>query len=108
MKSLVETIKIIAEESGKKVEGTNCGNCRFFTGAKVDAGSLKTNDQGGIDSPDPEHLKLAKEGDLITLPGRGQPTAARACAHKKIDQVVTDRMCCAYWDNPGARREWKE
>lgn len=106
--SLVETVKIVLEGKSDVVTGTNCGNCKFFTGPKVDVDSLKCNPQGGIDSPDSEHLKLAKENDLITLPGSSKPTVSRACAHPKIDQVVTDRMCCALWDNPGARREWKE
>lgn len=106
--SLVESVKTILEGKSNVVTGTNCGNCKFFTGPKVDVDSLKCNPQGGINAPDSEHLKLAKENDLITLPGGSdKPTNARACAHKKIDQVVTDRMCCALWDNPGALREFK-
>lgn len=108
MATLRKSIVNILLERKEAIAGTNCGNCKFFTGAKVAVKDLKLNDQGGVAAPDSEHLALAKKGDLVTLPMAGSPDEARVCGHKEIDQVVTDHMCCAYWDNPGAMREWKE
>ena len=82
--------------------GTNCGNCRFFTGRKVPLDDL--NDQGGFKGADNER---AEDGDLITLPGNHRPIHGRLCSHPKIIQRVNDRMCCAYWDARGVIREWK-
>lgn len=108
MTTLRKSIVSILEGRQNTICGTNCGNCKFFTGTKVAVKDLKLNDQGGVAASDAEHLALAKKGDLVTLPMAGKPTEACVCEHKEIDQVVTDHMCCAYWDNPGAKREWKE
>lgn len=107
MKTLAHQIRIVLEGKQDTVTGTNCGNCKFFTGKKAEL-QENLNEQGGVKSPDAEHLALAKKGDLITLPGDAKPTDTRMCAHKEIDQFVNDRMCCAYWDNPGAYREFKK
>lgn len=105
--SLVETVKHILEGKNEVVTGTNCGNCKFFTGNKVPV-LENLNQQGGIASRGADDLALAKKGDLITLPGKEQPIDARECAHPEIKQPVNNRMCCAYWDNPGAYREFKK
>lgn len=88
------------------VRGTNCGNCRFFGGHRP--GKKPSLDpQGGI-RIEGAALKRAETADLITLPGRAAPGEDHICAHPKVDQPVNNRMCCAFWDNPGARREWEE
>ena len=88
------------------VSGTNCGNCGFFAGKEVKPDSF--NKQGGVDAPDAKHLAMAKRADLITLPGTAKPKMCRVCAHTKVAMPVTDRMCCAFWDNPGAYREFDD
>lgn len=80
------------------------------------------NGIGGLSYPsDLEHI--AKEVDLITLPkdvagtNCGNCSFARAmdkstgryqCVNPKINLPVTDRMCCALWDNQGAVRQWQK
>lgn len=100
-------LQLVLEGRSEEVTGTNCGNCKFFTGKEVPVGE-NLNEQGGITSRGEDDLAKAKEGDLITLPGKAKPTIARECSHKDIKQPVNDRMCCAYWDNPGAYREFKK
>lgn len=85
--------------------GTNCGNCRFFTGRVCDGEEI--NRQGGIVILTGQDLDNAKRADLITLPEKQHATKARLCTHPKVAQPVNDRMCCAYWDNIGALRQWK-
>lgn len=82
--------------------GTNCGNCRFFTGPATRFVNL--NKQGGYKSASDAR---AANADLITLPGRALPTKARDCTNPYVAQPVTDRMCCNFWDNAGALREFK-
>ena len=89
----------------QKLFGTNCGNCKYFTGKTAHA---KLNDQGGVKITGAVLLKRAKEADLITLPGSQGPDDTRECEHKDVMQPVNDRMCCAYWDNDKARREWEK
>ena len=104
-----KAIQIILESSGKTViSGTNCGNCRFFTGKKESIKPDELNEQGGVKAPDKDHLDMAKEADLITLPGKDNPTEKVYCVNKDIKQFVTSHMCCAYWDNPGVYREFKK
>lgn len=86
---------------------------------------------GGAVIPPPEHkdgppeateLERAKHSDLITLPDGIEGTNCfncryihatphneegyRACIHPEVDQPVTERMCCKYWDQVGAKRTW--
>lgn len=96
-----KAIKILS--ASDVVEGTNCGNCTFSKGAKAMEGQ-KLNEQGGTTPPDKDKMKLAKTADLVTLPGKAKPTIVMWCQNKKVDQAISDRMCCAYWDNPGAYR----
>lgn len=65
-----------------------------------------------------EELERAKETDLITLPESVKGTNCGNCKfmdvdknwcdNKKVNQKVTDRMCCALWDAPGSKRPWKK
>lgn len=86
------------------VIGTNCGNCLYFRGRRV---KVRTNYQGGAIIRSRESLSLARMADLITLPGKISPRGARMCVNPRIDQPVNDRMCCDYWDNSEALREWE-
>ncbi len=58
-----------------------------------------------------------EQADFITLPASVQGTNCMncqyeeggKCGHPKLTGLeVTERDCCAYWDNPGATREWRE
>lgn len=94
--------EIAAEEA---VVGTNCGNCEFSKGAK-DVKDAKLDEQGGTIPPDDKKKELAKKADLITMPGKAEPKAIKWCKHKEVDQPISDRMCCAFWNNPGAHRSY--
>ena len=80
------------------------------------------NGSGGIDPVDPASLKRAERTDLITLPpgitgtncsnclwvrARASNVASHWCVHPEVNFPVTERMCCAKWDNPGVRRPWQ-
>lgn len=65
---------------------------------------------------DKSRLERAKAADLITLPKDVEGTNCgncqyvrledQYCTHPEVDQKVSPKMCCAFWDNPGAKREW--
>ena len=101
------SFKSFIEENANLVTGTNCSNCKFTKGSKgqpLEDGDL--NAQGGLNIADKDK-KNAKEGDLITLPGKGKtPDAKYWCKNKDIKQFVTGRMCCAYWDAVGCIRDF--
>lgn len=100
-------IQQILIEATTLVEGTNCGNCSWRKGAEVKkVEPEELNAQGGLKITDSKDLKNAKTSDLVTLPGKGEVKTAFFCAHKKVDQWVTDRMCCIYWDAPGVLRDF--
>lgn len=73
--------------------------------------------QGGLV---PEAFDRAARADLITLPVDVPGTncgncrffyggsAAAQCRHPEVAMPVNARMCCAFWDNSGALRDWKE
>lgn len=100
----------ILNEDSSTVTGTNCGNCKFTKGTeKVSVDKDELNAQGGLIISDKKELSDAKNGDLITLPGKGtKPKKKIWCKNKGINQFVTDRMCCAYWDAPGVVRDFKK
>ena len=63
--------------------------------------------------------KKAKKADLIVLPEGIEGTNcfncswvmdkggdARLCEHPDVNQDVTKRMCCKWWDNPKVKRSW--
>ncbi len=64
----------------------------------------------------------AKQADLIILPDNVQgtncsncrfvnisdkATGQGYCRHPQVDQPVSARMCCIYWDAPGTQRVWQ-
>ena len=63
-------------------------------------------------------LAAAKHADLITLPESVQGTncgnceyfvkKTKFCKHEEVQQTVSDKMCCKYWDHPDAKRAWEK
>lgn len=100
-------LKSFLLEKRDVIEGTNCGNCMYTqksVSEKVEKEDL--NSQGGIDSKAKKDLKLAEKADLITLPGDMLTDTKKHCNHPMVDQFVTSRMCCAYWDSEGTHRAY--
>ena len=91
------------------VIGTNCFNCKFVANNNEPVAPQELNNEGGIDPKNAEEMNRAESADLITLPGGSKADAAtkKLCYNKKIEMYVTIRMCCAYWDNEGVKRPWK-
>jgi hypothetical protein len=87
--------------------GTNCGNCKFFVGRDLSKNKPPMNDQGGV-MYDEKGVERAEHADLVTLPGDDSATETRNCTHPEVKLPVNNRMCCAYWDNHGALRQWKD
>lgn len=109
MKSLKDFITEVNQERQSVIDGTNCFNCSYTRNSKahpVDVSEM--NAQGGLDPKDAAGLQRAKKGDLVTLPGKEIPKNKKMCGHRLIKMYVTERNCCAYWDNPGCLRAWKE
>lgn len=97
-----------AAESVEKVTGTNCKNCAFWREDLVRPVSKdEVNENGGLKAPSKEYLKMSKEVDLATLPGKATVAEKGFCDHKKVMEWVTERMCCALWDGEGTKREFK-
>ena len=94
----------------EKIIGTNCFNCIWIPKKDEKTISNELNAEGGIDPKNPEEMDRAKKADLITLPGGSKADASvkRMCANDKIKMYVTERMCCAYWDNAAVKRPWKK
>lgn len=108
----LERLKQLAgvnEAEQETMKGTNCSNCKFTRGQdaiKVEDSSKELNEQGGSKPENDEQMATAKQGDLITMPGKKMATHKVMCAHPKMKQYVTERMCCAYWDAPGTLRAY--
>lgn len=81
---------------------------------------MKINKQGGLIPETKADMTKAKAADLGTLPTDIAGTncgncsffthaqsGIGTCEHPRVDQGVTVRMCCAFWDNPGFLRPWK-
>lgn len=81
------------------------------------------NAQGGWDPDTEAILERAAMADLVTLPSwvpgtncgnclwihlPPAGTDVGYCAHPDVQQPVTARMCCAYWDAVGTKRPWQE
>ncbi len=94
----------------QKVVGTNCYNCLYISQKEEPVVAIELNDEGGIDPKTQEEMQKAKEADLITLPGgsKSDATSKKMCHNEKIKMYVTERMCCAYWDNKAVKRPWKK
>lgn len=80
---------------------------------------LALNEGGGLVPRDRSEEFRARKADLVTLPPQiagtncGNCSFVREvsggvgyCAHPKVRQYVTARMCCALWDAPGTIREF--
>lgn len=103
-----EQIGIVVEGAPEKIEGTNCGNCTYWVKESekpVDKSEL--NEFGGLKAPNEAYVKMSKHADLVTLPGKATVKIKAYCEHKDINDFVTERMCCAYWDGEGVKREFK-
>lgn len=71
-------------------------------------------------SPESSELERAEHSDLITLPDGVEGTNCGNCRfvdktqdppyclHEEVEQSVTPRMCCKYWDSEGAKRAWEQ
>lgn len=96
----------LTEAVEKKITGTNCLNCSYASYDKEPVSKKELDQQGGLKITDKRDLQLAKESDLVTLPGKGTPTEKFFCSHPKVKQYVTERMCCMYWDAEGVYRAY--
>ncbi len=94
----------------EKIIGTNCFNCKFIANNNEHVVSLELNNEGGINPKNDEEMSRAETADLITLSGgsKADVSIKRFCFNKKIEMYVTDRMCCAFWDNENVNRPWKK
>ncbi len=94
----------------EKVIGTNCFNCMWIGKKEEPVTFEELNNEGGIDPKNRDELDRAKNADLITLPGGSKEDAKskKLCHNEKVKMYVTVRMCCAYWDNAGVKRPWKQ
>ena len=77
------------------------------------------NRQGGVEIRSHEDLLRAKKADLITLPKdvtgtncfnckwiKNKEGKVGYCSHPKVAQDVSERQCCANWDNSKTLREF--
>ena len=100
--------EVYLSEEAKKITGTNCANCKFAAAERIPVSKNEVCEQGGLWIKDKKDLEKAKKGDLVTLPGKATVTEKFYCFHSKIDQYVTARMCCLYWDAEGVSRQFGE
>lgn len=85
--------------------------------------NFQSNNKGGFSYADSLQVSRAKAADLITLPRNVEGTNCGNCSfikiidkqkgtgfciHPQVQLPVTARMCCAFWDNKGATRQWKK
>ena len=90
------------------VRGTNCKNCIWWkedTEQKVDKSEL--NENGGLKAPNEQYIKMSKHVDMVSLPGKATVSMKAFCDHDDVKNFVTERMCCAYWNGEGTKREFK-
>jgi hypothetical protein len=96
----------LTEAVEKKITGTNCANCYYASSDREPVKKSELDSQGGLKIKDRRDLELARDSDLVTLPGRGTPTEKFFCSHPKVKQYVTERQCCMYWDADGVYRAY--
>ena len=101
---------MINKSTKEKIIGTNCFNCKFVGRDEETVDPKELNEEGGINPKNKEEMERAKKADLITLPGGSKADSKdkRFCSHAEIRMYVTERMCCAYWDNEEVKRPWKK
>lgn len=79
------------------------------------------NKQGGTIPVTESEMQRAKNADLITLPMTVKGTncfnckfidkrkkTIGFCTHEKVQQNVTNRQCCSFWDAKGSIRPWEK
>jgi hypothetical protein len=91
-----------------KITGTNCANCIWLkkdSEKPVDKSELNSN--GGLKPTSEAYIDMAKHVDLVSLPGKATVKTKAFCDHEDVQDFVTERMCCAYWDNEDAKRDFK-
>lgn len=96
------------EQAAPKITGTNCLNCKYASDEKEPVNKSELDIQGGLKIKDQRDLELARDSDLVTLPGKASVTEKFFCSHPKVKQYVTERMCCLYWDADGVLRAFGE
>jgi hypothetical protein len=98
--------KDLREET--KITGTNCKNCIHWVKESVKpVDKSELNENGGLKPTSDAYVAMAKHADLISLPGKASVKEKAFCNHEDIQDFVTERMCCAYWDNKDAERPFK-
>ena len=98
--------KDLREET--KITGSNCKNCiHWIKESEKPVDKSELNENGGLIPPNKAYVAMAKHADLITLPGKATVSVKAYCNHEDIHDFVTERMCCAYWDNKEAKRPFK-
>jgi hypothetical protein len=91
-----------------KINGTNCKNCMWWKEETCKpVGEEELNSQGGLKAPNDEYIKMSKEVDLVTLPGKATVKEKAFCDNENVNDWVTERMCCALWDAKGVKRDYK-
>lgn len=103
-----EQIGIVIEGAPEKIEGTNCANCiHWVKESEKPVDKSELNEYGGLKAPNEAYIDMSKHVDLVTLPGKAVVKVKAYCNHEDIHDFVTERMCCAYWDGEGVKREFK-
>ncbi len=98
--------KDLREET--KIIGTNCKNCTSWVKESVKpVDKSELNENGGLKPTSKAYVEMAKRVDLISLPGKATVKEKAFCDYEKVHDFVTERMCCAYWDNKDAKRPFK-
>ena len=92
----------------KYVEGTNCRNCVFWReDLEKPVTKEELNPNGGLKAPNDEYIKMSKEVDLATLPGKATVKIKAFCDNDKVKDWVTERMCCSMWDSDRVIRDYE-
>ena len=91
-----------------KITGTNCANCIWLKkDSKKPVDKSELNSNGGLKPTSEAYVDMAKHVDLVSLPGKATVKTKAFCDHEDVQDFVTERMCCAYWDNEDAKRDFK-
>jgi dephospho-CoA kinase len=91
-----------------KITGTNCANCLWLKkGSEKPVDKSELNSNGGLKPTSEAYIDMAKHVDLVSLPGKATVKTKAFCNHEDVQDFVTERMCCAYWDNKDAKRDFK-
>ena len=91
-----------------KITGTNCANCIWLKkGSEKPVDKSELNSNGGLKPTSEAYVDMAKHVDLVSLPGKATVKTKAFCDHEDVQDFVTERMCCAYWDNEDAKRDFK-